>query len=585
MESLKYLKKYLKKEFKLLLLALFVAIIFVLSSSILPYVLGRIIDEITKFINQSSTDSTEFIKFLIIALILILLAVIFQYIFDLSLGIFVGRVTRDLRNDLFIKINKLPISIIDQKEKGDLISRLLNDFDNISTGLTSGFKQFFQGIIQVIFTLIIMMIINYILGLTVLVLTPFCFIISYFIAKKTNKYFKETNKLLGNESTLFLEYINNIDVVFANNYKEEEYKKFEDLNNDLYKKGQKSQFYSSLINPLSRLVNNSTYAIVGIIGGILVCLSNNGENVVLGTVCTVGAISSFIQYANQFSKPFNEISSCISSIQNAFSSLKRVNEIFDYREDIDEGTLSIPGKINNFKFENVTFSYDGSRQIIKNFNLDFNVPKKIAIVGPTGCGKTTLINLLLRFYDVNGGAIKINDININDLKKEKLRERFGMVLQDTWIFNGTILDNIKYGKPDATLEEITEVAKKASCLSFIERMPEGFNTQISNKSGLSDGQKQLISIARVMLLNEECLILDEATSNIDTRTELKIQEAVNILSEGKTSFVIAHRLSTIVNSDLILVLKDGEIIESGKHQELLDKKGFYYKLYNSQFAK
>lgn len=585
MKNLYYLKTYLKIELPLLIISLIAAIIFVCSSSIIPYILGKIIDELANFISNNYFDSTKFFKLIIITFILILCVAIFQYIFDFTIGLFVGKATKNLRDDLFIKLNNLPISTIDKKDRGDLISRLINDCDNISIGLTSGFKQFYQGIIQIIFTLVVMMIINYILGITVLVLTPFCFVISYTIAKKINIYFKETNRLVGEESSLFLEYINNIELVFSNNYQDEKFKEFKKLNDLLNKKGQKSQFYSALINPFSRLVNNSTYAIVGIIGGILVVLSNNGEKEIFNTICTVGAISSFIQYANQFAKPFNEISSCISNIQNAFNSLKRINEVFEYEEDVDNGNIIFEDSIKQIDFNNVLFSYEKGKSVINNFNFKVEVPKKIAIVGPTGCGKTTLINLLLRFYDVDKGSINLNNIDIKDIKKSSLRNYFGMVLQDTWIFNGTILENIKYGNNQASYEDVVEVAKKVNCLSFIERMPQGFNTLISNKSGLSDGQKQLISIARVMLLNKECLILDEATSNIDTRTELKIQNAINLLCKDKTSFIIAHRLSTIVNSDLIIVLKDGKIFEKGNHKDLLDKKGLYFEIYNSQFSK
>ena len=430
-----------------------------------------------------------------------------------------------------------------------------------------------------------MFVLNWILGLVVVVLTPFGFMITYLLAHKTNKYFKGQANIVGEMGAISLEDINNIDLIKSFNYEENAYEAFKTQNDALYKVGQKAQFSGSLTNPITRLVNNSTYAIVGMVAAILCALSFKDNNMILGASCTVGTILTFIQFSNQFAKPFNEISSCVPEIQTGFSSLKRINNVLNESNDVNDGKEKINEVIKKIEFNHVDFGYSKDKLVIKDFNIDVKEGQKIAIVGPTGCGKTTIINLLLRFYDPSQGSISFDNLNTKDILKESLRSSFGMVLQDTWIFSGTVRENIIYGKKDASEEEIIEATKKANCYDFIMRLPNGFDTYIDDYSGLSVGQKQLISIARVMLVNPKIMILDEATSNIDTRTEMKISAAFNILMEGKTSFVIAHRLSTIIHSDLILVMKDGEIIEQGKHDELLAKHGFYYDLYNAQYSK
>ena len=577
---------YIKRYPGFLVSSLICALIFVVAMCLTPLFFGKAIDEITLALtNGISLFDTYFFRYLIISVILIVLVLIFQFLFEYFNGLFVERVTKNVKDDVFKKLNEVSIAYIDEHPHGDLVSRVINDSDNLNVALISGFRQFYQGIIQIIVTFIIMFIFNWILGLVVVFLTPFGFLISYNLAHKTNKYFKSQSKIVGDLGALSLESINNIDVIKSNNYEKDSIIEFANINKDLYKVGQKAQFAGSLANPVTRLVNNSTYAIVGMVAALLCAFSYKDGNMILGASCTVGTILTFIQYSNQFAKPFNEISNCIPEIQTGLSSLKRLNAVLDEKNDINEGTKIIEKTIEKINFENVNFSYDGKKQIIKDFNLKVEQGQKIAIVGPTGCGKTTIINLLLRFYDPNSGEISFDETDTKSILKNSLRKSFGMVLQDTWIFSGTVRENITYGKNDASEEEIIEACRKANCYDFIMRLPNGFDTYINDYSGLSVGQKQLISIARVMLVNPKIMILDEATSNIDTRTEMKNSEAFNLLMKGKTSFVIAHRLSTIINSDLILVMKDGAIIEAGKHKELLEKHGFYYELYNEQYAK
>lgn len=586
MKPINRLFSYIKKYPLFLIASLLCALIFVTSMCLTPLLFGKAIDEITFALeNSTSLFETKFVFYLSFAGILIFLVLVFEFCFEFLNSLFVEKVTKEIKDDIFLKLNKVPISYIDSNYHGDLVSRVINDSDNINIALISGFRQFYQGVIQIIVTFIVMFVLNWILGLVVVVLTPFGFMITYLLAHKTNKYFKGQAKIVGEMGAISLEDINNIDLIKSFNYEENAYEAFKTENDALYKVGQKAQFSGSLTNPITRLVNNSTYAIVGMVAAILCALSFKDNNIILGASCTVGTILTFIQFSNQFAKPFNEISSCVPEIQTGFSSLKRINNVLNESNDVNEGKEKINDVIKKIEFNHVDFGYNKEKLVIKDFNIEVKEGQKIAIVGPTGCGKTTIINLLLRFYDPSQGNISFDNLNTKDILKESLRNSFGMVLQDTWIFSGTVRENIIYGKKDASEEEIIEATKKANCYDFIMRLPNGFDTYIDDYSGLSVGQKQLISIARVMLVNPKIMILDEATSNIDTRTEMKISAAFNILMEGKTSFVIAHRLSTIVHSDLILVMKDGEIIEQGKHDELLAKHGFYYDLYNAQYSK
>ena len=586
MKPIKRLFSYIKKYPLFLMASLLCALIFVTSMCLTPLLFGKAIDEITFALENSiSLFETKFVFYLSFAGILIFLVLVFEFCFEFLNSLFVEKVTKEIKDDIFSKLNKVPISYIDSNYHGDLVSRVINDSDNINVALISGFRQFYQGVIQIIVTFVVMFVLNWILGLVVVVLTPFGFMITYLLAHKTNKYFKGQAKIVGEMGAISLEDINNIDLIKSFNYEENAYEAFKTQNDALYKVGQKAQFSGSLTNPITRLVNNSTYAIVGMVAAILCALSFKDNNMILGASCTVGTILTFIQFSNQFAKPFNEISSCVPEIQTGFSSLKRINNVLNESNDVNDGKEKINEVIKKIEFNHVDFGYSKEKLVIKDFNIEVKEGQKIAIVGPTGCGKTTIINLLLRFYDPSQGSISFDNLNTKDILKESLRSSFGMVLQDTWIFSGTVRENIIYGKKDASEEEIIEATKKANCYDFIMRLPNGFDTYIDDYSGLSVGQKQLISIARVMLVNPKIMILDEATSNIDTRTEMKISAAFNILMEGKTSFVIAHRLSTIIHSDLILVMKDGEIIEQGKHDELLAKHGFYYDLYNAQYSK
>ena len=586
MKPIKRLFSYIKKYPLFLIASLLCALIFVTSMCLTPLLFGKAIDEITFALENSiSLFETKFVFYLSFAGILIFSVVVFEFCFEFLNSLFVEKVTKEIKDDIFLKLNKVPISYIDSNYHGDLVSRVINDSDNVNIALISGFRQFYQGVIQIIVTFVVMFVLNWILGLVVVVLTPFGFMITYLLAHKTNKYFKGQAKIVGEMGAISLEDINNIDLIKSFNYEENAYEAFKTQNDALYKVGQKAQFSGSLTNPITRLVNNSTYAIVGMVAAILCALSFKDNNMILGASCTVGTILTFIQFSNQFAKPFNEISSCVPEIQTGFSSLKRINNVLNESNDVNDGKEKINEVIKKIEFNHVDFGYSKDKLVIKDFNIEVKEGQKIAIVGPTGCGKTTIINLLLRFYDPSQGSISFDNLNTKDILKESLRSSFGMVLQDTWIFSGTVRENIIYGKKDASEGEIIEATKKANCYDFIMRLPNGFDTYIDDYSGLSAGQKQLISIARVMLVNPKIMILDEATSNIDTRTEMKISAAFNILMEGKTSFVIAHRLSTIIHSDLILVMKDGEIIEQGKHDELLAKHGFYYDLYNAQYSK
>ena len=586
MKPIKRLFSYIKKYPLFLIASLLCALIFVTSMCLTPLLFGKAIDEITFALENSiSLFETKFVFYLSFAGILIFSVLVFEFCFEFLNSLFVEKVTKEIKDDIFLKLNKVPISYIDSNYHGDLVSRVINDSDNVNIALISGFRQFYQGVIQIIVTFVVMFVLNWILGLVVVVLTPFGFMITYLLAHKTNKYFKGQAKIVGEMGAISLEDINNIDLIKSFNYEENAYEAFKTQNDALYKVGQKAQFSGSLTNPITRLVNNSTYAIVGMVAAILCALSFKDNNTILGASCTVGTILTFIQFSNQFAKPFNEISSCVPEIQTGFSSLKRINNVLNESNDVNDGKEKINEVIKKIEFNHVDFGYSKDKLVIKDFNIEVKEGQKIAIVGPTGCGKTTIINLLLRFYDPSQGSISFDNLNTKNILKESLRSSFGMVLQDTWIFSGTVRENIIYGKKDASEEEIIEATKKANCYDFIMRLPNGFDTYIDDYSGLSVGQKQLISIARVMLVNPKIMILDEATSNIDTRTEMKISAAFNILMEGKTSFVIAHRLSTIIHSDLILVMKDGEIIEQGKHDELLAKHGFYYDLYNAQYSK
>lgn len=482
-------------------------------------------------------------------------------------------VSRDLRNAAIHKIQKLPLSYLDCHPSGDLVSRVIADVDTFADGLLMGFTQLFTGVLTIIGTLGFMISVNPLVTLVVVCLTPLSLFVANFIAKHTYQHFRKQTQVRGDQTAYINEMVEGMKVVQAFGYERESLEKFDDLNEELREISLKAVFFSSLTNPCTRFVNNLVYAAVGLAGALYA---------VAGGI-TVGQLSIFLSYANQYSKPFNEISSVVTELQNAIACADRVFQLLDEEDQVEEKSTVLVSD-GHVELENVSFRYVPDRPLIEDFSLDVKPGQRIAIVGPTGCGKTTLINLLMRFYDVDGGKIEVAGQDIRDVTRKSLRQNYGMVLQETWLKAGTIRENIAYGKPEATEEEIIAAAKASYAHSFIKRLPDGYDTKISEDGGnISQGQKQLLCIARVMLCLPPMLILDEATSSIDTRTEIRIQAAFARMMEGRTSFIVAHRLSTIREADVILVMKDGHIIEQGDHDSLMKQNGFYAHLYNSQF--
>ncbi len=505
---------------------------------------------------------------------------LFQWIMSLCTNKLAFLTVRDLRADAFAKLERVPLRYIDRRTKGELTSRVINDIEIVSDGLLQGFTQFFSGIITIVGTLIFMMTINVKIAIAVVLLTPLSFIAASRITKASHDSYVKQSKLRGDMVGLAEEMAGNQKIVKAFVYDKTAEERFDVINNEYGKTGAKATFFSSMTNPTTRFVNGLIYAAVGLMGA----LGAIGQSPFIGAM-SVGKLSSFLAYSNQYTKPFNEISGVFAELQNAVASAQRVFDLLDEEEVSDDSNMETLGKCSGeLSFENVCFSYDKTVKLIENFNLNVKAGQRVAIVGPTGCGKSTIINLLLRFYDINSGRITISGKDINSVTRDSLRSSFGMVLQETWVFTGTVAENIAYGVPDATREQVIEAAKAVHAHGFIKRLPQGYDTLISEDCGLSQGQKQLICIARIMLMDPPMLILDEATSSIDIRTEHRIQRAFIKLMNGKTSFIIAHRLSTIKSSDIILVMKHGNIIEQGSHSELMAKGGFYADLYNSQFA-
>lgn len=572
---IKRLLTFTKPHIGYLVCALLCSVCYVIASLISPIFIGRSIDLI---IGANNVDFSKILKFIFFLSITIILGAIFQWLMSLCTNIVTQRTLRDLRITVFSKLNEIPLKYIDTNPHGDIISRVINDIDLISDGLLQGFTQLFTGITTITGTLLFMLSINFSITFIVILVTPLSLFVASFIAKKSHSMFKAQSSTRGELSGCIEEMIGNQKVIKSFSYEEKAQEKFEEINMRLYESGVKSQFYSSLTNPCTRFVNGVVYAIVGIIGAIAAI---NGK-------LTIGEISCFLSYANQYTKPFNEISSVATELQTALASAKRVFDVLDELSETPDKTNdlvknSCVGKID---IKNVSFSYSKDSKLIEDLNIQANPGSRIAIVGPTGCGKTTLINLLMRFYDVNEGSINIDDTNIKDITRNSLRSCYGMVLQDTWLYSGTVRENISYGNIEATLDEVIAAAKAANAHNFIMRLPNGYDTIINGDgSNISQGQKQLLCIARVMLTNPPMLILDEATSNIDTRTEIHIQKAFDKMMEGRTSFIVAHRLSTIKDADLILVMNKGKIVEQGNHEDLLLKDGFYATLYNSQFNK
>ena len=557
------------------------SVIFALSgvslSLAVPVFIGEAVD---CCVGKGSVDFKELSKIIVLLASMVAASTLFQWLMTLCTNKLAFLTIRNLRADVFNKLERVPLKYVDGHTKGELTSRVINDIEIISDGLLQGFAQLFSGIITILGTLIFMMTINFRIALVVVVLTPLSFIAASRITKASHDSYMKQSKLRGDMVGLAEEMAGNQKLVKAFVYDKRAEERFEAVNKAYGEIGAKATFFSSMTNPTTRFVNGLIYAAVGLLGSLGVI----GRFAFLGTM-TVGKLSSFLAYANQYTKPFNEISGVIAELQNAVASAQRVFSVLDEEEITDDSDKEVLSSCDgSLKFSDVFFSYSPDSKLIQNFDLDVKPGQRIAIVGPTGCGKSTIINLLLRFYDIDSGSIEISGKNIYDLTRDSLRSKFGMVLQETWIFTGTVAENIAYGVPDATREQIIAAAKAVYAHGFIKRLHDGYDTVISEGSGLSQGQKQLICIARVMLMNPPMLILDEATSSIDLRTEQRVQKAFIKLMEGKTSFIIAHRLSTIKNADTILVMKKGNIIEQGNHEQLMKNGGFYSELYNSQFA-
>lgn len=570
--------KYLKKDIISLIITSILSIVTVLGTIYVPILFGDAIDQI---IDVNDVNIEAIIKILFKVEIIVIVTAILQWVMMSINNKMTYRITRRLRSECFKKIQVLPLKYLDSHSSGETVSIIINDIDSFSEGLLLGFTQLLTGLATIIGTIVIMMLINWIIGLIVIVVTPLSLFVAKFIATKTYKLFKEQSEVRAKQTGFINEMIGNLKVVKAYSQEKNNMSKFNEINSKLQRCSLKATFYSSLTNPCTRFVNSLVYALVALFGAIFV-ISPVGS-----MTLTIGALTSFLSYANQYTKPFNEISSVITELQNSFACIRRVFNLLDEENELvkgDEIELETP-LTGNVNIDNVYFSYTKEQKLIQNFNLNANKGQKIAIVGPTGCGKTTLINLLMRFYDVTNGTIKVDDIDIRNITRNSLRNNYGMVLQDTWIKTASVRDNIAFEKNDATIDEVIQAAKKANAHSFIKRLPNGYDTIIRDDGNLSIGEKQLLCIARIMLCSPTILILDEATSSIDTRTEIKIQEAFDTIMEGKTTFIVAHRMSTIQEADVILVMNEGNIIEQGNHYDLLEKNGFYAKLYNSQFVK
>lgn len=569
----KVLKK-IKPYTGYLILAILSAVISVSLTLYIPVLTGNAIDNI---IDKGNVNFENIIQILIYIGIGIAGVTVFQWMMNYFTNIISYKTVRDLRREVFRKFNNVPLSYIDTHSHGDLISRVINDIDAVGDGLTQMFLQLFSGIVTIVGTLIFMLFINWKIAIAVVVLTPLSLFVAAFIGKLSHRRFVRQQTLQGEISSYVEEHVGNQRIVKAFSYEQRAFEDFEKYNTELYDVGFKAQFAGALANPSTRLVNAIVYAAVGIFGAV---------TAISGGI-TVGQLSCFLTYANQYTKPFNEVTGVLTQLQTAIAAADRVFEVLEAEDENPdpENAKTIADCKGSIKIENVYFSYTKDKPLITDFSLNAKSGTHIAIVGPTGCGKTTFINLLMRFYDATSGKISIDGVNIMDMKRDDLRKIYGMVLQDSWLFSGTIMENLRYGNENASEDEVISAAKAAYAHSFIRRMPNGYNTVISEGGGnLSQGQKQLLCIARAMLTNPAVLILDEATSSIDTLTESRVQKAFAKMMKGRTSFVVAHRLSTIKESDIILVMKDGNIIEQGSHDELIAKNGFYTNLYNSQFA-
>ena len=569
--------KYVKPQLWLVAAALVCAAGSVLLSLYTTVLIGRAVD----CIGEGSADLEKMTPILVTIAIVIPVVAVLQWLMYFTTNIITHKTVKDLRADAFRRIQKLPLAYIDVNAHGDVISRVVNDVDAVSEGLLQGFQQLFTGVVTIVGTLCFMVALNWQITLVVVCITPLSFAVAAVISKLCFNKFKEQSRIKGELTGYIDEHIGGQRLVKAFGFERRAEEEFGEINERLNVCGVRAQFYSALTNPSTRFVNSLVYAGVGVFGAL-----KTAAGIASGSIAfTVGDLSCFLQYANQYTKPFNEISGVVTELQNALASAGRVFALIDEPAEVsDENGKTLAHCDGRVELDNVSFSYVPDKPLIEGLSLSVRSGQHIAIVGPTGCGKTTLINLLMRFYDVCGGEIRVSGEPIRELKRSSLRSSFGIVLQETWIFKGTVRDNIAYGKPDATLEEIVEAARQAHAHSFIKRLPQGYDTVITDGGDLSQGQKQLLSIARIMLSLPPMLILDEATSSIDTRTEMRIQSAFDRMMKGRTSFVVAHRLSTIREADCILVMKSGHIVEQGTHSELMAKNGFYAELINSRQA-
>ncbi|MDO4279176.1 MAG: ABC transporter ATP-binding protein [Lachnoclostridium edouardi] len=573
-ETIKRILTYISQYKIWVILSLFLAFVTVATTLYAPILVGQGIDLI---IGQGDVDFKGLLEILKKIGVVIVITSVSQWLMNHINNKITYRVVKDIRTKAFNHLEVLPLKYVDSHQHGDILSRIIADIDQFSEGLLMGFTQLFTGVMTILGTLCFMLSVNWVITVVVVVLTPVSLFVANFIAKRTFTMFQLQSKTRGELTALVDEMLGNQKVVQAFGHEEEAQKQFEEINGRLGKYSLRAIFFSSITNPATRFVNGLVYAAVGAAGAFAA----------MKGMISIGQLSAFLSYANQYTKPFNEISGVVTELQNALASASRVFELMDQETILKdaEGAYKLENVKGQIQLENVYFSYQPDVKLIENLNLDVKPGQRIAIVGPTGCGKSTVINLLMRFYDVNSGSIQVDGKDIRQVTRESLRTNYGMVLQETWLKTGTIRENIAYGKPDATEEEIIAAAKQSHAHSFIKRLPEGYDTVITEDGGnLSQGQKQLLCITRVMLCLPPMLILDEATSSIDTMTEVRIQKAFAKMMEGRTSFIVAHRLSTIKEADLILVMKDGHIIEQGNHENLLKKQGFYADLYNSQFS-
>ena len=572
-DTIRKVIRLLKPYLPILILSLGFAVATVICTLYAPILIGQGVDLI---LEKGKVDFHGIKDILIKLAGVTAITSLTQWLMNLCNNRITYRVVNDVRTDAFAHLQKLPLKYIDAHQYGELMSRVITDVEQFSDGLLMGFSQLFTGIVTIVGTLIFMVSIHFQISLIVILITPLSFFVAGFVAKKTYMMFKKQSEVRAEMTSLTDEIVGNQKTVQAFGYQDRAMKRFQKVNEELKDCSVKAIFFSSITNPTTRFINGLVYAGVGIIGAIFA---------IHGRI-SVGQLSSFLSYANQYTKPFNEISGVVTELQNALACARRVFDFMEEQEEKEDAKgKEVLGKADgNVELKDVFFSYEPEKELLKNLNLNVRAGQKIAIVGPTGCGKTTLINLLMRFYDIDRGQMIVSGRNVQDITKDSLRANYGMVLQETWLKSCSIAENIAYGKPDATREEIEQAAKRAFAHGFIQRMENGYDTVIAEEGGnLSQGQKQLICIARVMLQLPSMLILDEATSSIDTRTEVKVQNAFQQMMKGRTSFIVAHRLSTIQEADCILVMKDGNIIEQGKHEELLEQNGFYAKLYKSQF--